>query len=123
MLKNASATFQSIRMVIFIDRQSNGITPLVGEVLDTVSYLSPLSSLYGKRFKVICDEMISLGNGSSTNEVIKCYRKLRHHMEFQGTSANAASISSGSIYMLLISNDGTNPPSVDYNWKLRFIDN
>lgn len=119
----SSGSNVSVRMIMFIDHQTNGVVPAVTDILNSMHYLSPLNSLYGRRFRVICDEMLSLGQGSSTNEVLKCYRKLDHHMEFKGTAATSSSISKGAVFLLLISNELTNPPTCDYNFKLRFIDN
>lgn len=125
----ASATTRIVRIMLVNDRVSDGAVPALTDILDN----STLPNVYarynpdnaGGRFKILYDKRIVV---SPTTNAIKfnCYRKLRHHLKYTGTTANQSDASIGHLYVLLCSDDNaadTNTPEVEFNSCIRYVDN
>ncbi len=121
--KNALATNTAVRLIVYWDRQANGAAPATTDVLETASYLSALNKDYGKRFSVVWDTTCSVNTAGTTFKLIKRYAKLNRHVEYIGTTSGIGSIGANALYIMLISNEATNTPTVAFNNTFRFIDN
>jgi len=120
--KASAATATAIRIILFTDISSDGAVPAVADLLDNASNLSPLSQVNGSRFHILMDRMYNL---SADTPIItrQYYRKMNHHIKYLDGTANNTSLGQGPIYMCLISNEGTNTPTVAYQSRIRFLDN
>jgi len=117
------------RIILVNDKVSDGSTPALSDLLDNTT-LSNVYARYnpdnmGGRFKILYDKRIVV---SATNNAIKfgCYRKLRHHLKYTGSTANVTDASVGHLFLLVVSDDNapdTNDPSVEWNSCIRYIDN
>lgn len=119
---NSSATSTLTRVIILWDHQPNGSALAATEFFQTENVLSARNTDYGKRFSVLFDDMIA----TDTNRTIvpfKVYRKLKAHVEYKGSTAAITDIATNSLYMMCISNEATNNPTVTLNSKYKFIDN
>lgn len=118
-----------VRIILINDKVSDGSAPALSDILDN----STLPNVYarynpdnaGARFKIMYDKRIVV---SATTNAIKfgCYRKLRHHLKYTGSTANQSDASTGHLYVLVVSDDnaaGTDDPSVEWNSCIRYIDN
>lgn len=118
-----------VRIMLINDKVSDGAVPALTDVLDN----STLPNVYarynpdnaGTRFKVLYDKRIVV---SATTNAIKftCYRKLKHHLKYTGSTSNQSDASTGHLYVLVVSDDnaaGTDDPSVEWNSCIRYIDN
>lgn len=121
--QNSSATNTSLRVLFIRDKQVNGSTPLVTDVLQAANPLSSLNTDYGKRFVVLADSLFSLSSNGTTCSHRKIFKKLGFHTEFGGTGNSVADINSGAIWMLAVSDEATNTPTLFYNTKVRYLDN
>lgn len=120
---NGSATSSTIRRIVFIDTQQVADTdPSVGAVLESSSHLSPLNANSFGRFKILNDEMITVDNvGKRSCSTKHFIDKVQLHMRYNG--ANSTDIAKNGLYVLYISNEGTNTPAVDYSFRIGFYDN
>lgn len=118
---NSSADQTFVRFILFKDNEARNASPAAADLLETGNdYLSPLNHVNGKRFTVIRDKVLNLRkdmNSAVSKEYIKC----SHHLKF--SSATSTDVREGAMYVLLISDQVTNTPTVDFNNRLRFIDN
>lgn len=118
----AAADDTLYRVIFFIDKQQVGDTsPAVSDVLDTVSTLAPLNSATTGRFKILKNYFFHTSNSSDTVNHKVCYKDLYHHIRYNGTAA--ADIQKGGIYMLVLSDQSVNVPTIFYNWRLSYHDN
>lgn len=124
-IENTAAKETVLRVIIFIDSESDGETPTAAELLqDGTDLQSPLNYAYaGTRFKVLMDRYLLVSSNGPQNKAIKFYRKLGHHVSYLGTGATSGNMGTGNIYMLLMSNEPTNTPTFSYWARFRFIDN
>lgn len=118
---NASAGMNFLRFIVFQDRQANGVAPTSAFILDTTvnnKWLAPLRIDYSKRFKVIFDKLYTVDNDANGSQVDKIYRKLyiRYADAYGGNPAT------NGLYLLMVSDQATNGPSVDYVSRVRYTD-
>lgn len=119
----ASTTY--VRVIIFKDEQANAAAPTAADLLvSTTSVLSPLVIGNGARFKVLMDVRKTLSINGTEIIRFKRFRKLFFHTRYNtGNAGTIADIQTNSLYMLHMSDQGTNVPAFSYNIRCRFIDN
>lgn len=118
---NSSADQTFMRLCIFKDNENNGTTPAVADLLESASnYISPLLHTNGTRFSVIKDHTINLTKEINAKQY-KSFIRIPHHIKFSGSAGTDTK--EGNIYLLLMSDQATNLPVVDFTTRLRFIDN
>lgn len=119
--KSPSATDTFIRMIIIKDNQQISDTPpTISQLLASTSVVSPLNKNTFNRFKILMDRTIRLdANKTSTN--MKINLRLPYHTTYNGTSGT--DIQKNGTYILFISNESVNLPSVQYDLRFSFYDN
>lgn len=120
---HSDAVLNQIRLIFFVDKQQNGATPLVGEILQTVSYLSPLDLDNGKRFVVLKDQLVTMDSSSRKNMVQKGFLKLPFHLKYDGATGGIADMKENAIFLLVLSDAGSNYPTIDYYTRFKWYDN
>lgn len=121
--RNPSATSSVVRMILFVDKSSNGLTPTITDLLLTSSVTSPLNSNNGKRFRVLADEFFSLSNGSAISNAIKIYRKLNITSEWETGGATVGDISNNQLWLVYLSDEATNTVSIAGTTNVSYVDN
>lgn len=117
---NAAAEQTFLRIMIISDTEQRGTMPTGAEVLETVDYLSPMNHLNGLRFRMILDHTMNLTKTVNAKQYQR-YSKFSQHIKF--SDVNATDTKEGNLYLVLLSDQATNVPTVDFNFRLRFIDN
>ncbi len=122
----------SMRVILFNDKQCNGATAAVLDILETADYKSFRNLANSGRFNIICDKSYSLhykgmaseGAGLLTQaSVINNYSfhsKLNLPLEFNATTGAITEIRSNNLGVLLISDVGIG--GFDSKIRLRFTD-
>lgn len=119
--KHNLATNTYLRMLLFIDKQQISDTyPSVTDVLDTASVLAPLNNATVGRFTILRDMRVVL-NDNRPGIFFKIYKKLFNHIRFNG--GLATDTQKGGVYLLFISNEATNAPTVSFRGRLCYHDN
>lgn len=118
------------RVIVFHDAQTNAAAPIVTDVLNAADYLSPNNLNNRDRFTTLWDKTITMNpvvyaaaaptTGNPVTKALKLYRKIRKEVIFGGTAATVGSITSGGIFLLLISAEAQMQLSV--NSRIRFKD-
>lgn len=120
--QHASATNTFCRFILFQDNQQLSDTPPgVSDVLSFVSTISPLNSGTFGRFKVLKNWYFALDSGAQKSKIIQYYRKLWHHVRYNGSATT--DIQKGGLYLLMLTSEATNVPSVAYDVRLGYHDN
>nr|UOF80765.1 capsid protein [Cressdnaviricota sp.] len=120
---NASATNTVVRLVLFVDHDNQGADPAVTTVLQSADSRAFINRLQGKRFSVLKDWQYVLNTSTNAQVNDKVYLKLHHHIKYGGTDATVASALQGNVFLLSISDQAVNTPTVIVNSRLRYIDN
>lgn len=119
---NATAGVNFLRVIIFRDKQCNGVAPTATQLLDSASnYDSPLNTDFGKRFKVMFDRIYTVDTDANGAQVDKIYRKLMFTIDGLDTAGTNPPNTNG-MFILAISDQATNGPSFRYNSRVRYTD-
>lgn len=127
----------NMRVLIVRDKLQRGVDPVLGDVLQGGSeptvqpYLEPQEG----RFDILYDEIVNLNHveensGVSTTAYIpqrkvlpSLIRKWNQHIKYQNTTGADGSNWIGGLYLMAVSGDASNGPSLRYTFRLRFTDN
>ncbi len=118
---NASATFSNLRWILFKSRQTDGVVPSVNDVLQSVAYDSPADNTNRADHWFMKQGILAL-DAAHVLVNRKYYRKLNIKVQYSGSTAVEASIKSNALYLLLLSDEATNTPAVEYYSRVRYID-
>lgn len=124
---NASATDTTIRYMLILDRDPRGVIYNISDLLqDYTNYpiTSPLNlDSNVRRYTVLMDRRLKLNtNYPETIRRINVKRPIhvRYDPDDTGTITD---IAYNSIYLMFLSDESTNYPTVQYYCRIRFIDN
>lgn len=123
----ANAYPQIVRVIVFRGKQENGVGFSATDILETASVLSPKNYTDRFRTKILYDQTFHLNQPGLTaaayGEISRPFNinmKIIGHTNFTATST---SIEDGGLYILYLSNNVTNLPTMDYYSRLTYVDN
>lgn len=120
---NASASHSTIRTILFWDKEANGSTPIISDILATASALGNYNHDEASRFQVLYDKPLVLSNTGTQELYKRIYKRLQRHTHFDGTTAAVADIVDYSLWLFFVSDEATNVPAINFNSQVLFIDN
>lgn len=119
---NASAASTVLRYVIFQDLNNTGTSPTAAQIgITTVDALRLLDGVAEKRFKILLDKRLYVGNGTAEQNNYNFFKKLDHHIRYSGTAATDEG--QNTLWSLTVSNESTNVPALAGSTRIRFYDN
>lgn len=127
-VKAEAATTTSCRLMVIWDRNPSGATPAANSILDTsvipAALVAPVNLAFSNRFKILIDErfVITADNGAV---YVQRYLNLNHDMyttKFKGSAGTVADIESGGLFIMTMSDEGTNTPVSQVSTRVRFVD-
>lgn len=126
---NTTADSTIVRCIIFADTQFNGTNPTAALVLESGQLSTanavnaPLNVDSAGRFMILRDKVHVINNQLDNYSVIGHYNAwipLNFHIKFTDVTTGGWT---NQIFVLFISDQQTNTPSVDYSSRLSFYDN
>lgn len=123
----------SVRMIMYLDKQANGATAAVTDLLETANLKSFRNLANTNRFVFLCDKihninyagMASDGAGVVSQGLViqnkEFYKKVNIPIEYDGIGAAISNIKSNNIGILLISSTGV--AGFESKLRVRFSDN
>lgn len=122
-LTQAPAAISTIyRVMLILDKQQVGDTsPTISDILESASPLSPLATASTGRFKVMKNWFFTTDDDKAQTKIITHYKDFRFHTRYNGI-ANT-DIQKNGLYLVLISDQATNIPTLNYSWKVGYHDN
>lgn len=119
---NASATSTLYRIVIFVDNDNTGTPPASTDIgIGTVNDIRSSNPNAMKRFTILQDRLIRMATGNVLNFPLKGFRRLNHSVKYDGTAA--IDTSQGSLWLLTVSDQAINQPSITCTARVRYWDN
>lgn len=127
---SGAASYDRIRFIVWLDKQSNGAAPLATDILETADIYSFNNLANSQRFKILKDaffDMGGVGGGApsgaayvlgASNETKNFYLKCSIPVEYNGTTGALGEIRSNNIGCLLISE--ANRGTIGYTCRVRF---
>lgn len=124
---NASATATFLRIMLVVDKQQVSDTaPAVADVIDSSSsllWLAPLNNLNLGRFSVLHDRLIRVDSDDPLKSFKKYCRFGKHGMHIRYNAALGSDIEKNGFYIILVSSEAVNSPTVKFFNRFRFYDN
>lgn len=123
---SASAVATDIRLVLFWDMQPNGSAPTIGSLLETgtQSSLYAFRNLnYRHRYVILSDKRVRMDSDDYNVKLMEYYAKCNQKVIYASPSNGIGDIATGSLYLLAISNEATNTPTMHFMSRIRYIDN
>lgn len=118
---NTSANYTRLRLVVIRDKQQIGDTnPAYTDVYENVSTIAFLNKNTVGRFDILYDKCMDL-EANNTQVIMDKYIRLQSHARYNG--ALATDQQKGAIYVMLLSDQPTNVPTVSLNARLCYVDN
>lgn len=129
---NYNATVDRLRFIVYWDKQTNGATAAVTDILETAEIQSFNNLANKNRFRILCDKTMvvgTTGGAASTGAYVfaeaktpfQFYKKLNIPLEFDGATGALTEQRSNNIGVLAISDDGNT--LLEYNVRVRYADN
>lgn len=127
------AEAESIRVILYLDKQANGATAAVTDLLETAHWLSFRNLVNVGRFKVLHDKVHTLTyGGMASDEAAKIsqakvvrevafYKAVNSPIEFNSTAGAITEIRSNNYGVIVISSKGQG--GFDSKLRVRFSDN
>ncbi len=129
----AANTSDIMRVILFHDKQANGATAAVLDILETADYQSFLNLSNSGRFRILFDKTIPLicqaGSGRGTTDTLsfsedtkveQWHKECNISIEYDSTAGAITEIKSNNLGVLIISSDGL--CEFQSSWRLRFTD-
>lgn len=118
---NASANYSRLRYVVVRDKQQVGDTaPSWTDVYESTSTTSLLNKNTVGRFDILYDRCFDL-DANNPQYLVDKYIRLNSHARYNGTAST--DIQKGGIWVMYVSDELTNNPTLSYNNRLMYIDN
>lgn len=123
---NASATNTQIRFMVVLDKQVNGATFAIGDLLRDTSATDILVSSMdidnGKRFKILYNKLFLLSPEFPSKQ-IKYFKKHSLKIKYDGNTSSVADQTTNGLYIVFFSNESTNQPAITLSSCIRYVDN
>lgn len=120
----ATPTSAAYRCLIVYDKQANGATPAITDILGNVNMTGMNNLNNRERFVIVSDYTGSVEATQKTIEPLKIYRKLNMETIYQSTGATITSIATGSLFFVTMGNlaAGATAPLITVNTRVRFVE-
>jgi len=123
---NVLVTSATIRYILFYDTTNNGVLPLVTEVLQNTTVVSPYvnTNILKSRFHILADLTIPLILGGSDQVVHKdLVFARRFPIMYSGAADATVSNSRNALFVLVLTDAAANQPIYSFNHQLEYYDN
>lgn len=128
----ATDTSQTVRIIVYLDRQANGATAAVGDILASADYRSFNNLDNSDRFRTLAEEVIDMHLSGATpsgaaytyGETSKSFflkAKLNLDIKYKGNAGSVADLASNNIGVLVISETDA-IGTVGYIARVRYTD-
>jgi len=121
---SASATFTQLRIMVVLDKQPNEVTMVILDLLDSSALQSFRNLDNRKRFVILRNEVVNMSISGAQGGYWEYYKKFNLKTVYDDSDAGTiVDISTNAIYLVLLSNEPTNLPTVVRSTRVRYIDN
>lgn len=128
-LANSAATNTTVRLIIFRDLDGYGTAPATADILEgvgtTMAPFSPEKFNKRERFSILYDQMLMVQGGTTQGLAgTPFYFQTTHqgHILYLAETAATASNGKGSVYVMCLSNEATNTPTLRFSSRVLFTD-
>lgn len=118
---NVSSNYSRLRLVLVQDKQQVGDTsPSYTDVYESASPMALINKLTVGRYSILYDRTFNL-DANNAQLLQDKYIPINNHARYNGTAST--DIQKNGLYLMYISDDNTNQPTISVNARLCYIDN
>lgn len=125
LVMDAAAVHSNIRCMIIADTENIGVAPSLSDILQVATannnITSPINVDTTDRYTVLYDRLHALSATGQQSVVRKVYRGLNFHLKY--TNTGSSGFQKNSLFLVMIADNATNPPSITYSTRLAYYDN
>lgn len=118
---NSSATQTSVRVLCFVDTQFTGTAPTIADITAGNNITGFINADNTQRFTILFDDHIDLSVNGERLRTVKHYIPLNFHIRY--TAASGSTINKNNIFLMTVSTEATNVPSMISDNRLAYYDN
>lgn len=129
-VNSSSTTPTQVRIILFYNKGLNqGATPAITDILQSAGSsgiagpITPYQLNNVGDFVVLMDRKYTVDSVQRSQVNVNFFRKLGHHIRWETSGDAIANTEYGHIFMLMISDQSVNLPTLQYYTRLRYIDN
>lgn len=120
---------QLVRIVVLQDKMPNGANPAIGDVFElTTDVIAQYNEQHlRQRFVFLLDKTIPL-NALASNTAIsrryffKFHKRITYPIFFDAGASSISSLVKNSLFFMFLTDEATNPATIDYSLRLRYKD-
>ncbi len=124
---NSAATQSIVRLMIVLDKQTNQAIYTTADLLHDVtegdSLVSALNLDNKHRFVVLWDKSFTVDNNNNGIVHFSFFKKCNYPIRYDNSAAAITSLTSNSLSMVRISNEGVDFPDITSFTRIRYVDN
>lgn len=122
---DSMATETRLRCIIFKKINVNLIAPVVADILTNVNIQGLRNLNNTKNIKIYYDKTFDMNTNERKEKGMKCFFKLNSKQIYETANAggDATDLERNGIYMMTLSDEAMNAPTVSGYFRLRYIDN
>lgn len=110
------------RVMLVLDKQQvSDTSPTITNILETFSPLAPLATASVGRFKIMKNWFFTTDDTKSQTRILELYKQFRFHTKYNGTTNT--DIQKNGLYLVVLTDQGVNTPTLDFTWKVGYHDN
>lgn len=120
---NATAVSNIVRVLLVVDRQQVAdSSPAIGDILNTNNdvYAHYNVNTLG-RFKVLYDKIFTVNTAGKNAVFFKFFKTINDHTKYNGTASS--DVQRNGIYVVVVSDNGTNGPALASSFRVSYRDN
>lgn len=112
-----------VRFMVICDKECDQSTPVIADVLQTVSPQSLINKDNSDRFTILRDVRVGLGAYDASTYVGKIYMKLPVHIYFDDSTSGIASARENNLFIIVLSDITAPQAQVTFYSRINYYDN
>lgn len=117
--QHASATNSIVRVILF--QWMDDDAPVATDILDNNAGWGQPNLEKAAKYRILLDHVFKFSDSSMRVDFFKYFKELNTHVRYDSTAGT--DYAKGSLWLMELSNEGTNLPTVARSTRVRFIDN
>lgn len=121
---NVTAVNCFMRVIVVVDKQTNATAMVSADLLVQDTVISPYTFASQQRFIPLYDETFALPSSGQSCITKMTGPNTNQHVTYNtSNNGTVADITSNSCYLILLSDQSVNTPTISYYYRLWFVDN
>lgn len=118
----ANTGSQYVRLMLVCDREASGAAPTVSDLLQAISPFASIDEDFSRRWVMLASKIIPL-NTQRPSTTFTMFKKLPFHIFYGAGTGAVTDIKENNIFLVALSDQSANVPTITYYSRFHFYDN